>query len=512
MFAGSSLPLACLLALVGAACGAGPSAGTAPGVLLVVVDELRADHLGVYGYDRDTTPVLGGLAREGLRFEQVFASAPLLIPAHITLLTGCEPGVARRFLRDTLRLSLTDPVDPAVAPEFEGLNERRWGLPARAPRLAVEFLAAGYATAAFVDHELLSEAYGFGVGFQRYEILDPASAEDWEGPRSTRAVDHFLKWLGTVPPSRPWFAYVHLNQLERSWTEPSSGSEGFFQPRPELGHVPPVANTDSVFFAVPRSRWRGGARSMGQYEAAYDDQVRGVDAEIGRLCASLRRQGRYETTSLHVLGAFGLQFGEAGMILCSGRYSQADLAVPWIVRPRAGLDATRGRTVSGLVSTLDVAPTLLALEGLAVPRSMAGRSQAGALRALDGEEAVRPFVFASCGLQEGCAVIGTSHVLEYLLPLGTADAQLRRSWTGEWSELAMQPRLYFYDRHKTAAVPLEDEGNSQREPELGAYRAAAVEWLRQMSEMRFSLQGPAGDPAPAGAALASDEFPGGSPR
>lgn len=480
MRAGPTLPLSSVLASLALACGARPSGPAAPGVLVVVVDELRADHLGVYGYDRDTSPILAGLAREGLRFEQAFASAPLLIPAHIALLTGCEPGVARRFL----------------APEFEGHNERRWGIPARAPRLAVEFLAAGYATAAFIDHELLSENYGFGVGFQRYEVLDPARAEAWEGPRSTRAVDHFLKWLGSVPPSRPWFAYVHLNQLERSWSEPSTGADGFFQPRPELAEIPPVANTDSVFFAVPRSRWRGGVRSLGQYEAAYDDQIRGVDAEIGRLCASLRRLGRYESTSLHVLGAFGLQLGEAGMYLCSGRYSMADLAVPWIVRPRAGLDAARGRTAQGLVSTLDVAPTLLALEGLSVPRDMAGRSQAGLLREPGAPAAPRPFVFASCGLQEGCAVIGADHALEYLLPRGTADAQLRRSWIGEWSELAMQPRLYFYDRRKSVAPQLSGEEELPREPELGAYRAAAVEWLRQMSETRSSFQGPAVDPAP----------------
>src|SRR6185503_10829414 len=103
-------------------------------------------------------------------------------------------------------------------------------------------------------------------------------------------------------------------------------------------------------------------------EAAYDDQIREVDAEIGRLCASLRRLGRYDSTALHVLGSFGMQLGEAGLILSSGRYSMADLGVPWIVHPRAS--ASRGRVVPGLVSTLDVAPTLLALERLAVPGVM----------------------------------------------------------------------------------------------------------------------------------------------
>lgn len=469
---GRSLALALVLAGGALACGSRPGTGVAPGVLVVVVDALRADHLGAYGYDRDTTPSLRQLAREGLRFEQVFASAPLLIPAHAAILTGCEPGIARRFL----------------AREFEGPSEYRWGIPERAPRLAVEFLTAGFATAAFVDHELLSEAYGFGLGFQHYEILDPAEAEHWEGPPSTRAVDHFLKWLGSIPPSRPWFAYLHLNQLERFWSEPGAGADGYFQPRPELAHVPPVANTDSVFFAVPRSRWKGGVRSLGEYEAAYDDEIRDIDAEIGRLCASLRRQGRYESTSLHVLGAFGMQLGEAGLILSSGRYSMADLAVPWVVRPRAGLGGTPGRSIPGLVSTLDVAPTLLALEGLTPARDMSGSSQAAALRVPGTPAAERPFVYASCGLQEGCAVIGARHVLEYVFPLGTADAQLRRSWTGEWSEPTLQRRVSFYDRLVTPFPSLDGEESLAGAPELDTYLHAAVEWMRATNERRVQLQ------------------------
>jgi arylsulfatase A-like enzyme len=481
MLAGRTPMLA--LVLAGGACGPRPGTEVAPGVLLVVVDALRADHLGVHGYDRDTTPVLGELAREGLRFEQVFASAPLTVPAHIALLTGCEPGVARR-----------------LAPELESAGERRWSIPARAPRLAVELLTAGYATAAFIDHWTLGALRGADQGFQHFEYLDPATAESWEGPQSTRAVDHFLKWLADVPRSRPWFAFVHLNRLERFWSERGSGADGYFQPRPELSRIPPVANTDSVFFAVPRSRWRPGVRTLGQYEAAYDDEIRRVDAEIGRLCASLRRLGRYDTTSLSVLGSFGLQFGEAGLFLTSGRYSMADLSVPWILRPRAGSGAEGGRSVPGLVSTLDVAPTLLALEGLAVPRAMSGLSQAAAVREA-APAAARSFVYASCGLQEGCAVIGERHALEYFVPRGTGDAQLRRSWMGEWSDRAIQPQVLFYQRVETPFPPLGGEGHV-RDPEQAPYRAAAIEWLRALGEKRLSLLGPA--TAGAGAA-AHDE-------
>ena len=76
----------------------------------------------------------------------------------------------------------------------------------------------------------------------------------------------------------------------------------------------------------------------------------------------------------------------------------------------------------------------------------------------------------------------------------------------------MQPRLYFYDRRKTPVPPLSDEEELQREPELGAYRAAAVEWLRQMSEMRSSFQGPAADPGPGGALPARAPVPVGLSR
>lgn len=465
---------ALLAAFASGACGSRAKQGVGPGVLLVAVDGLRADHLGCYGYDRDTSPLLDALAREGVRFAEVFASAPLPIPAHAALLTGCEPIQSRRF----------------IAPEFEGQNERSWHLPERLPRLAVEFLAAGRATAAFVEHELLTEGYGFALGFQRYELLDPLGAQSWEGPQDERVVEHFLTWLRALPPGKPWFAYLQLNHLERLWSE-RPAEEGYFTPRPELAVVPPLASTDSVFFAVPRTRARGGLRSLGQHEAAYDDEIRRVDAEIGRLLANLRRLGRDAATTLSVVGTYGQQFGEAGLYLSSGCYSVADLHVPWILRPAGESSALRGTSPGGIVSTLDVAPTLLALAGLARPPLVHGRSQAEAARGAAPEAPERRFVFASCGLQEGCAVIGARNVLEYLVPLSSGDAQLRRSWTGIWSPRSLQPRLLFYDRRATPFPHLAD-GWKEPDAELAPLRTAAVEFLADMNDLRIALQSPRG--------------------
>jgi arylsulfatase A-like enzyme len=468
--------LAALALLSG--CGTRTVDGAPHGVLVVAIDGLRADHLGLHGYDRDTSPTLSALAAEGGWFEQAFASAPQLLPAHAAVLTGCEPTVARRFL----------------APDFEGWSERRWRIPERGPHLAVELLAAGYATAAFVDEAWLVEAHGFDRGFQRYDIVTEASAAPWEGGQTRRVIERFLQWQRELPADRPWFAYLHLNRLERSWSDRASPAESYFQPREELDLVPPVANTDSVFFAVPRSRWAGGARTLGQYEAAYDDELRRMDQELERLLAGLRRDGRYDATSIHVLGTYGMQLGEAGLYLCAGRYSPFDLRVPWIARPRSALGGVRGQSLPALVSLIDLAPTVLALEGLTVPTGMHGLSQADAL--LDGPAAApaRPFVFASCGLQEGCAVIGEHHVLEYLFPLGSSDAQQRRSWLGEWSELSsLQPRLAFYLRTAGFAPPLEPATPAAPDPRINVYRAAAVEWMRDLNDVRLLLHAPPGE-------------------
>ena len=86
--------LCALCALCGcflSACGAGPSGASARNVVLITVDTLRADHVGAYGYAPARTPTLDGLAREGVRFERAYATAPITLASHASLLTGRFP-------------------------------------------------------------------------------------------------------------------------------------------------------------------------------------------------------------------------------------------------------------------------------------------------------------------------------------------------------------------------------------------------------------------------------------
>ncbi len=454
--------------------GGGGDAGA--GVLLVVVDGLRADHLSALGYDRPTTPTLDLMAAEGVTFSETFAAAPLLQPSHASLLTGSDPFLARRF-----------------APgEFEGLEERNWRIPAQVPHLAAEFLSAGWRTAAFVDDPLLDPVFGFGVGFQRYDL--PDEEELASDGHARKLCARFLGWLRTLDRDASWFATVHLADLERSWAEPQSTWEEYFPARPELSDVPPVGSNDAVLFSVPYSRWRRGAHTLGEYEAAYDGHLRKLDDELRELFAGLRQIGRWREASVVVVGSFGVQFGEAGLLLRSGRYSMADLHVPWLIRPREDKLAPelRGRRVEALASLMDVAPTLLDFEGIARPLGMLGVSQVPWIVSAEHVTPLRRYAFASCGMQEGGVVIGTSHCLEYLIPDQIAEPALRRAWFGEEasSEHPIVRFYRFYDRRENPYPPLYERVGELRDENFVALRDAGNQRAERLRKAQIVLQRP----------------------
>ncbi|HED65618.1 MAG TPA: hypothetical protein ENJ09_08685, partial [Planctomycetes bacterium] len=423
-----------LLTLVLLACGGSVLGGEGGGhgVLVVAVDGLRADHLGSFGYDRDTSPNLDALARSGVSFRDALACSPLTLPSHIGLLSGTEPFLAQRRLR-------------------EDFGFERWNLAPRLPSLAVEFLAAGWRTAAFLGTPELGEVEGLRRGFLEWSTSKVPFDPEEVGVR------RLLAWV-RGQRDRNWFAYIELADLSRafgrSWTRAPSPWERYFEPRPSLSEIPPVASTDDVFFAIPNSSWRGGARPLGEYEALYDGEVRRVDAEIGAIIAGLRRLGLEETTTLAVVGVNGMQFGEAGLYLRSGLYSPADLRVPFLLRLRAGHAGTAGTVVRGLVSGLDLAPTLLESEGIAIPAGMRGVSRlAEALGRDEGAHGPRR-VFVSCGLLGGGAVFEGSHAYELTLPGQLQKGSLRRSWFGALEpDAGALPVVRAYDFEETAFPP-----------------------------------------------------------
>lgn len=461
------------------ACAPRPSRAAGPGVLLIAIDGLRADHLSCAGYDRPTTPALDALAGQGYLFRQAFSAAPWLLPAHVALITGCDPNVAR--------------LTPAKDVEIQVVKS--WRIHDRVPHLAVEFLGAGYATAAFSDHPWLAPVYGFAPGFQ---VFDTADRPEEQGLAAARV--RLEQWLSRLDPGEGWFAYLHVHDLERIWQESDPRRDTYFAPRAGMEQVPPVASTEPVFFAIPPSRWDGGAHSLGEYEARYDGALRELDLSLGELFESLRARGRFDETNVVVVGTHGLQFGEAGLILDHGCLSVADLHVPWILKPAGGgLSATVA--IDAVASTIDVAPTLLELCRLAIPSGTHGVSQLPAMHGTG--PAPRDHAIATGGFQQGYAFFGRAWCLETLYPTRVAAASLVRSWYGTNALEDLEPLVLetFYDRYATPH-PVIGKGALPEPGVLDRLRATSHEWVGNILALRAYLHGPdASEEAPSPATV-----------
>ncbi len=296
--------------------------GPAPLVLFYLIDCLRADHVGAYGYPRPTTPHLDALARDGVLFEDVWACASWTKPAVGCLFTSrTGPGHGARTLDDAL--------DPDL------------------PTLATVFSAAGYATAAFVANPFVSaRAFGLARGFDRVQL-----AADSRARRNINALEAdavhlhraLVPWLAARAGQRA-MVYAHSLDLHAE-----------YRPRPPFTRlfVPPA----------------GPARDLD----LYDTELRANDHWLGELLAWLRKRGLYDEALIVVTADHGEEFGESGTWRHGRSLGQALLRVPLVIKLPGG--AHRGRRVSAPVSSLDLAPTLLDLAGLSRPAGFEGLSQ-----------------------------------------------------------------------------------------------------------------------------------------
>src|SRR5262245_55049055 len=165
--------LAWLAALALAGCSHGPPAR--PSLILVSIDTLRADHLGLYGYARDTSPFLDRFAKRALVYEHAFTPAAWTLVAHMTMLTG-------------------------LYPEQHGVLAGKLALAPDVPLLAERLKKAGYQTLGLYQPTWVHPRHGFGRGFDVFRPHDDAA----------QAGEHLFEELAKLDPARPFFLFVHL--------------------------------------------------------------------------------------------------------------------------------------------------------------------------------------------------------------------------------------------------------------------------------------------------------------
>jgi arylsulfatase A-like enzyme len=334
------LLLACALGAGGCRLGGGDRPH---GVVLVVLDTLRADRLSVYGHARPTSPNLERLAADGVVFERVYSNACWTLPGFVGLLSGSYPSAA---VFEHVRLS-------------RSLVER--------------VRDAGFATAAFTEGGYVSPQFGIDRGFQSF-----ASNEGkirLQGPRVERKASagagveatfaRAFDWLRGHADAR-FFLMIHTYEIHMPYL------------RSDFAGAPPAGFAGPGFGFEDARRVNARAASAEEIDyvrAVYDGGVAAADRQIGALLALLAELGIAERTLVAVTSDHGEELADRGperLGMHGHALYDSLLHVPLILR-----DPTlpqRGRRVGAQVRLVDVMPTILDRLGVPAPADGDGRS------------------------------------------------------------------------------------------------------------------------------------------
>lgn len=312
-------------------------------VLIVTLDTTRADRIGCYGYSNALTPTIDELASSGVLFEKAYASAPLTLPSHATIMTGLYP--------------------PEHGLHANGQNRLGTGIPTLAEILAQR----GYETGAFIAAFVLNAKFGLARGFKTYD--DGLSDDEQLGDELHRnragdqVVDSALLWLKRHD-DRPFFCWVHLYD-------------------PHFSYLPHEETFGERFQDQP-----------------YDAEIAFVDLQLKRLVDYLKNRSLETRTLVIVVGDHGEGLGDHGERTHAYMLYNSTQHVPLVVSmPDSGMPARR---VPEPVSLTDLFPSILDCLGISHSQPVSGRSLKPAL---DGKaiapgicyaETDQPYLAARC--------------------------------------------------------------------------------------------------------------------
>lgn len=320
-----------------------------PNVLILVIDALRPDHLGSYGYARPTSPNLDALAKRGVLFTDAVSPSSYTRAAVPSIFTSVHPAAHGVFSQGRQVEVLSD--------EYTTLAE--------------VLKARGYRTAAFMPNPSLHHSFNFVQGFDLYDDdFRGGKGPAYEVNETARKINgRFLRWLrgDGSDPAKPFFAYLHYRDVHAPYVPPPpydrmfpKTGEGRQLTRAEIQAQPLDIRTPQRF------------RDLDSYISRYDGEIRYTDERIAELLATLKKEGLLDNTVLFVTADHGETFLEHGAWTHGTDVYEELLRVPLLlVLPE---EKHAGQRVEVPVQTTDLYPTVLALLGAEIPAGLQGRS------------------------------------------------------------------------------------------------------------------------------------------
>jgi N-sulfoglucosamine sulfohydrolase len=324
-------------------------ANARPNLILIIADDLAWDDVGCYGHPTLRTPNIDRLAREGMRFTRAFVTASSCSPSRASMLTG-------RYPHNT------------------DAEELHWPVPKEQITFVEQLRATGYWTAAAGKwhlgpamkerFDLVKEADPAGFQLPSGANGKPATVIKAKGDQSGCA--DWVPALQERPKDKPFFLWLASLDPHRDYEENISPKPY----RPEEVIVPPYLPDIA---AVRKDL------------ALYYDEITRLDGFIGQVLAELDKQGVAENTLILFLSDNGRPFPRDKTTLYDG-----GIKTPFIVRWPKGVKA--GLVCDRLVSSIDIAPTVLTLAGVKMSPTIQGRDFSSLLRKPTSQS--REFIYA----------------------------------------------------------------------------------------------------------------------
>lgn len=337
------------LLLLCASCLAGCQPKRDPNVLILVVDALRPDHMGCYGYPLPTSPTMDALARRGVLFTDANSLASYTRAAVPSIFASVHPGAHGVLTQGKAVEMLSDEYQTLA----ETLKER------------------GYVTAAWAPNPSLNRAFNFDQGFDLYDDefeIGVRGAQDYE--TASKIHERTLAWLRSSGGGRekPFFAYLHYRDVHAPYVPPPPYDKMFDKP----GEGRPL-NEFEYKSQPPDVRSPRRFRDLDSFIAQYDGEIRYTDDHLARFLETLSKEGLLDNTVIFLTADHGESFLEhRSWTHGTGLYEELTRVPLLLVLPG---EKHKGLRVTVPVQTTDIYPTVLdLLEVEEAPAHLQGRS------------------------------------------------------------------------------------------------------------------------------------------
>lgn len=380
-------------------------------VLFITVDTLRADHLGCYGYLRDTSPNIDKLAKEGILFPQAIVQWPKTAPSFASMLTSTY-GYYNGVIRSTpQKISIHFVLLPEILKN------------------------ANYNTVGIVTNGTLAAAYNFNQGIDTH-------IETWReyGSKDAKYVTEYaLSWLRENSPKEKFFMWLHYLDPHARYEPPEPYNEMYVGDKYYDGSQRTKLNSgiSEDIGGIPARAHLGNHGKIGYYIAQYDAEIRYMDENVGKVLDAVKSMGLSDNTIIIFTSDHGESLGDHNYYFAHGRFPYDDCVRVPLIMKIPGLKSEI-RVIDQPVELISITPTILDILHIPVNNEAQGRSLVPLM--LGNSNSIPKYAFTESGFKRNYQRMIRTNKWKLIYILDKEDQQIMQGMPFELYDIENDPK------------------------------------------------------------------------